>query len=348
MLKLVKSEGTRWYVKLFLASDTKARKITIECSENVVFDGESGGAVDGAWSEVVVNGNVLEFSHEGAEFEVSANILDGQAFSVCGEEVTVSAAAEEEPPFTPDDVVVEINEKERGEPLASHPIESWFTQQIWDELFPNANHDCFEGAKPYSYQAFIDNVRYFPEFASGTELEQKQEVAAFFGMALQEVGGKSLQDGGEITLPGLTKTEEQGFSEPDWTDVPSYKWNMAFSSEQGYEGSRKYDSGYPLKENQKYFYGAGLLQLSYPVNYARFSQFFFGDKEVLLNDSDRVRKEADLVVASGLFYWMAQAGTRPSCHCCFTGKPVNELDKECFDRITTNGFKKGFANIKRT
>ncbi|VVS95091.1 chitinase [Desulfoluna spongiiphila] len=346
MVTFVASEGTQWYVKMTLTSEEKTRILNVDCSDNVAFDTRSGGSVDRAWSEVAVSGHSLRYAKAGKTFTISANITDGRAFTVCGKTVAGPEPAPGDPEFSHDEGngdPVEISDEEKGEPLAMHPIESWFTRSVWDELFPHANHQCFEGVTPYSYDSFIKNVRYFPGFASGEEKSQKKEVAAFFGMALQEVGGKSLRDGGPIVLKGLTQTKAKGFSEPAWTDVPSHKWNLAFSSEQGHERSRAYDTGYPLKPNQKYFSGAGILQLSYPVNYARFSQFYYGDKEILLNDSDRVRKDSDLVVASALFYWMAQAGTRPSCHCCFTGNPVNDIDRVCYERITSLGFKKGMA-----
>lgn len=225
-----------------------------------------------------------------------------------------------------------------------HPIEAWFTEAMWNELFPKQNHECFEKATPYSYGEFVKAVRHFPEFASSDSMvEQKKEVAALLGMCLQEVGGKSLADGGPMKFIGLSKTKESGFAEPNWDTTPSYNWNFAFSSEQNAERSTHYDTGYELKPNQKYFSGAGILQLSYPVNYARFSQYYFGNKNVLLNNSDRVRKEGELAIGSGIFYWMFQADARPSPHCCFTGKPVNEIDSSCFDRITKAGYKQGLA-----
>lgn len=226
----------------------------------------------------------------------------------------------------------------------AHPIEKWFTPQIWNDLFPKANHQCFESSRPYSYQALIQAVRHFPDFASQpSEIEQKKEVAALLGMSLQEVGGKSLQNAGPLTFPGLTKTKDNGFAEPTWDDIPSYKWNFAFSSEQGAERSTNYDSGMSLKPNQKYFSGAGILQLSYPANYARFSEYYFHDAQVLLDDSDRVRKEGELAIGSGIFYWMSQADNRPSPHCCFTGLAVNQKDGDCFNRITAKGYSKGLA-----
>ncbi|VFQ45349.1 chitinase [Desulfoluna butyratoxydans] len=346
MVTFISSEGTQWYVKMTLVSEEKTRTLNLDCSDNVAFDTRSGGSVDGAWSEVAVFGHSLRFAKEGKTFTISANITDGKAFTVCGETVgtpEASSGESNQPHEGGSGEAVEISDEEKGDPLVRHPLESWFTRCVWDELFPHANHQCFEGVKPYSYESFVKNVRYFPGFASGEEKEQKKELAALFGMALQEVGGKSLRDGGPIVLKGLTRTKAYGFSEASWTEEPSHKWNLAFSSEQGHERSRVYDTGYPLKPNQKYFSGAGILQLSYPVNYARFSQFYYGDKEVLLNNSDRVRKDPDLVVASALFYWMAQAGTRPSCHCCFTGNPVNDTDKACYERITNLGYKKGLA-----
>lgn len=231
--------------------------------------------------------------------------------------------------------------KSNGE---THPVENWFTQDLWDSLFPMANNHAFENTKPYSFNAMVTAIRHFPDFANGSEQEQKKEMAALLGICLQEVGGKSLQDGGNLNFPGLTKTKSGGFTEPTWDDIRSYNWNLAFSSEQGAERSTSYDTGYPdLKPNQKYFSGAGILQLSYPANYARFSEYYFKDKDVLLNNSDRVRKEGELAIGSGIFYWMNQADSRPSVHCCFTGKAVNSKDKECFGRITSKGYKKGLA-----
>lgn len=241
-----------------------------------------------------------------------------------------------------------LDDKSHGMPvsqsLESHPIEKWFIEEFWHDLFPKENYKCFEGSIPYSFNSFVEAVRHFPHFAnSPSEIEQKKEVAALLGMCLQEVGGKSLKNEGVLSFPGLTKTISAGFSEPSWDNIASYRWNLAFSSETGAERSTNYDIDYPLQPNQKYFSGAGILQLSYPANYARFSEYYFGDKNVLLDNSDRVRKEGELAIGSGIFFWMSQVDARPSPHCCFTGYPVDKLDEACFKRISMRGYKQGLA-----
>ncbi|KAI6190578.1 Endochitinase 1 [Aphelenchoides bicaudatus] len=76
------------------------------------------------------------------------------------------------------------------------PIERWFTQDIFYDLFPKANlgwgpNSCF----PYSYEAFIIAARYFPRFGNdqkGTnytvEQNARRDLAAFFAHAVQETG----------------------------------------------------------------------------------------------------------------------------------------------------------------
>ncbi|KAK5965473.1 hypothetical protein GCK32_019306, partial [Trichostrongylus colubriformis] len=49
--------------------------------------------------------------------------------------------------------------------LKKSPIEKWFTEEMFNDLFPKANlglgpHECL----PYSYKSFIIAARYFPEF----------------------------------------------------------------------------------------------------------------------------------------------------------------------------------------
>ncbi|KHJ95882.1 chitinase class I [Oesophagostomum dentatum] len=80
--------------------------------------------------------------------------------------------------------------------LKKSPIEEWFTEQMFQDLFPKANlglgpHECL----PYSYKSFIIAARYFPEFggeALNKDYEaiehQRRDVAAFFAHALQETG----------------------------------------------------------------------------------------------------------------------------------------------------------------
>lgn len=78
----------------------------------------------------------------------------------------------------------------------AHPLEKWFTKDVFDDLFPKANigwgpSPCW----PYSYEAFVIASRYFPAFASESpnqdytpEQNYKRDLAAFFSHAVQETG----------------------------------------------------------------------------------------------------------------------------------------------------------------
>merc|ERR1719289_224908 len=84
-------------------------------------------------------------------------------------------------------------------------IESWFTENDFNDLFPKANL-CHGPSKcrPYNYQAFIIAARYFPKFGTeyftkdpmGKQLNPvytpkdtfRRDLAAFFAHAIQETG----------------------------------------------------------------------------------------------------------------------------------------------------------------
>lgn len=84
-------------------------------------------------------------------------------------------------------------------------IETWFTKDVFDDLFPKSNlgwgpSEC----SPYNYDAFIIAARYFPKFGTehvmknpnGTVLvtnytaneTYRRDVSAFFAHAIQETG----------------------------------------------------------------------------------------------------------------------------------------------------------------
>lgn len=84
-------------------------------------------------------------------------------------------------------------------------IESWFTEKVFNDLFPKANlgHGPTK-CRPYNYQAFIIAARYFPKFGTehftkdpmGNPLRPvytakdtaRRDLAAFFAHAIQETG----------------------------------------------------------------------------------------------------------------------------------------------------------------
>lgn len=344
MYTITKLVGSKWYFRIFIETETPTNQLVIRTSDNVTLEEAEGSNIDGNWVEgTTIDGDTITFGREASNFIVAVNAVpeDGPLI-INGDEVDLETIIDPSPkPRT--DTPPRPPERTDGV-MDKHPVEDWFTPQMFDELFPKANGDCFLKSEPYSHENFIKAIRHFPGFASGTVNEQKKEVAALFAMSVQEVGGKPLFNGGDINFPGLTNTLLDGFSEPTWDDTPAFKWGLYKSCEDHSGRSTSYDIDYPgLKENQLYFAGSGMLQLTYPANFARFSEYYFGDKEVLLDNSDLVRTDGDLAMGSAIFYWMSQADSRPSPHCCFTGKPTNDKDQECFKRITGKGYKQGFA-----
>lgn len=366
-----KANDGKWYRTFYFKSTTPLNTINTDAT-NLTFVNE--GKVDnGIWLDnkgesgkgvIKTDGKIIIFPYKGTVFEIAANVGDGtDNFTIFGQPVIDGEAGSTiklNLPIPPR----ELARKPTHTPENPHPIETWFTQSLWDNLFPKANILCYGGTKPYTYNNFINAVRYYPEFASGTVIEQKKELAAFLGISLQETGGKSLMAGGEnsFLIPGLTKTvadAAKGWSSPSSydPDIPSHRYGLTKSSEDNGEQIPDYRSypykntGYyewnstktPLKPTQTGYWGSGMKQLTYAENFARFSQDWFGNNEYLLDYPDLLRTDGLLVILSAFQYWMTQADSRPSCHCCFTGKPVDAKDKECFDRITKVNYKQGLA-----
>ncbi|CAK5087456.1 unnamed protein product [Meloidogyne enterolobii] len=81
--------------------------------------------------------------------------------------------------------------------LPPSSLESWFTREMFDDLFPFSNlgwgpHPC----SPYSFEAFIIAARYFPRFGKEVDLKNgftprensRRDVASFLAHAIQETG----------------------------------------------------------------------------------------------------------------------------------------------------------------
>ena len=89
--------------------------------------------------------------------------------------------------------------------MPKSPIEKWFTESTFDDLFPKANLGWGpEKCRPYNYKALIIAARYFPRFGSeyvttdpmGKKLitnytpyeTYRRDLSAFFAHAIQETG----------------------------------------------------------------------------------------------------------------------------------------------------------------
>ncbi|KAI6220945.1 Glycoside hydrolase family 19 domain containing protein [Aphelenchoides fujianensis] len=179
-------------------------------------------------------------------------------------------------------------------------IESWFTREIFDDLFPKANlgwgpHACF----PYSYESFVIAARYFPRFGAdeGTNYTKEQnarrDLAAFFAHAIQETGENDASlyswfEGGPVSslLPG-----------------PSH-------------GGQPTD-GVECNTSGRYF-GRGAIQISYNFNYGMFAnwlrtQSIFVD---LLKEPNLILTKTDppLAMMASIWFYMTPQPPKPAMH----------------------------------
>ncbi|WP_299213413.1 glycoside hydrolase family 19 protein [uncultured Aquimarina sp.] len=143
----------------------------------------------------------------------------------------------------------------------------------------------------------ITQVVDYGSFAGeGNEIIIKRELAAFLANISQETTG------GWATAPG-----------------GPYSWGLHFREEQGYEGTGNLgyrDEGnidYPPAPGKSY-HGRGPIQLSWNYNYGQVSEFLFGDKNVMLNNPERVLQDAALAFQTAIWFWMTPQYPKPSAH----------------------------------
>jgi len=166
-----------------------------------------------------------------------------------------------------------------------------------------------------SYRTFLNLVGRFPLMCneagvwdSKTEACQR-ELSAIFAHAAQETGAKPPPSG-------------------------YVKWQVPFAwvrEQTCYPDiCTKYDSGASAlgAPADAHFYGRGMVQLSYPYNYANFSAAMFGDYTKLANTPDLVAQSADMVIGSGIWFVMTPQPPKPSMHDVLVGtyKPVKAAD----------------------
>ncbi|MBP5188805.1 MAG: hypothetical protein J6Z50_06720 [Fibrobacterales bacterium] len=153
---------------------------------------------------------------------------------------------------------------------AAHCILNWFTESMFNSYFPNRN-------RVYTWDAFVEALKKVPDFVCGTAgndvARQKQELAAVFAHWKQEVAD-------------LYYVEEICGANGSCAGNYSESWGGGYTAVPG-----------------KYYYGRGAKQISYPGNYGPASEYFFGDKSVLLNDPDRVAREGWLAFATSFWFW---------------------------------------------
>ena len=154
---------------------------------------------------------------------------------------------------------------------------------MFNEFFPSRN-------QVYTWSAFQQALAAVPEFIPNTlsEAQQREELAAVFAHWSQEVA--NLQYVEEIC--GTQGTCLNSYNS-DWSG-----------------------GAYPPQPGKSY-HGRGAKQLSWPGNYGQFSQYYYGDKMVLLQNPERVMTDGVLAFASSFWFWAVRTESGGPCSNAF-------------------------------
>ncbi len=181
----------------------------------------------------------------------------------------------------------------------------------WNRLFPNRFHlskypdSSFIGLPRrefYSFDAFVAAAKLFPLFLSeGGDSLQRRELAAFLANISHETNGGWDEAPGGMEKWGLYFVQEKGFpnNQFNYTDTSKRKW---------------------LPADGKSYHGRGPMQLSWNYNYGQFSEAYFGNKQILLDNPDLLLQDSVLCFASAIWFWVHDQYPKPSCHAIITSQ----------------------------
>ena len=174
------------------------------------------------------------------------------------------------------------------------------------------NNDDYLNQRQWSEERLVGKVDY-ADFCNYGDLEtRKQEMAAFLANIAKETTG---QGATETTKRwGLYYREEQ-------------EWHCGWTNRLGYV-NQFVNPRYPPTRGKSY-HGRGPMQITHNVNYGQLSEFLYGDKQILLDDPDKiVPRSGDATVAfmTAIWFWMTPQAPKPSCHAVMTDKWVPTQD----------------------
>ena len=184
-------------------------------------------------------------------------------------------------------------------PTDSTALATLLPQSLFEQLFLHRGTAPCQGSF-YTYGAFLEAAKSFPEFAhQGTADDQRRELAAFFAnIAHETTGGWPTAPEGPYAW-GLCWINEGATTDPKL--LPDY---CAASAE------------YPCAAGKKYF-GRGPIQLSYNYNYGQAGAALGVD---LLNQPELVASDPTISFRTALWFWMTAQAPKPSCHDVMIGR----------------------------
>ena len=217
------------------------------------------------------------------------------------------------------------------------PCDDILTNQVFETLAPEAQH-------PYSYRGFCQAIRDYNTnhlsegiFIMGTEMQQRHELAAFFGNVLHEsdelkAGREYLMCADKLEVGGEVYCKPCDMSGFDWT---TFKCTGASLASEGrafngycqsnllppdgcecddiYEVSSTGQLAGYVKADQVYF-GRGAIQLSWNYNYIKASVALTGHSQTFCQRPDLVATKEEYAWGAGLFYWMENVKNDKTCH----------------------------------
>ncbi|KAK0427501.1 hypothetical protein QR680_010258 [Steinernema hermaphroditum] len=226
-------------------------------------------------------------------------------------------------------------------------IESWFTKEMFEDLFPFANlgfgpHPCY----PYSYESFIIAARYFPKFGAEspnsnyTERENhRRDLAAFFAHAVQETGENNIglyngkrsnQEAANCFYRGgfynwfeggpksaFFPPNAPGFQPEDGANCTAGGEYCQMSPENNFWCPCETKKITEELSSSCYF-GRGAIQISYNYNYKRFQDWLESENIFvdLLKHPNLVitSMEPPLAIMASLWFYMTPQPPKPSMH----------------------------------
>ncbi|MFI3449541.1 glycoside hydrolase family 19 protein, partial [Klebsiella pneumoniae] len=156
-------------------------------------------------------------------------------------------------------------------------LEEIISRGTFEVFLPKRNDNRCPATGFYTYDAFIEAAKAFPEFGNtGNEAMRKKEIAAFFGQTSHETnGGWPGADGGQ------------------------FSWGYCFIKEVN-----------PSPSVGQY-YGRGPIQLTWDYNYRQCGDDIGVD---LLGNPNLLSTNPVLSFKSAIWFWMKTQPPKPSCH----------------------------------
>ncbi|MDY8136977.1 glycoside hydrolase family 19 protein [Aquimarina sp. 2201CG5-10] len=162
----------------------------------------------------------------------------------------------------------------------------------------------FDAPRNINKEIVTEEVDYGSFLQEGDLETKKREISAFFANISHETTG------GWPTAPG-----------------GQYSWGLHFREEPTNSSYASPDPNYPPTPGKSYK-GRGPMQLSYNYNYGPASEFIFGDKQILLDNPERVIEDAALAFQTAIWFWMTPQYPKPSAHAVMINQwTPNELDQ---------------------